>query len=295
MEDATSAPHRYTQFTPVPQMSGFAAELHGLDLGKPMTEKAKAELRQALLDFEVLLIPPVELSPERHIELASAFGSVAKGAFFPRKDGYPDIEIITCDEQNPPELNVWHSDVSWKDVPPTGTVIQLLDLPPQGGNTVWSSCSRAFEALSDGFKTYLRGLTATHSWQGSLVQDALEASGEEAVVNAVRRFKPVTHPLVRIHPESGKEVLFINEAFTRKINGIHFREGRAILEFLREWMIQPEFIYSHKWQKHGIAVWDNRSTQHYAVADYWPARRSLQRVTFQSEADAAARTLGDAR
>ncbi len=279
---------RSKHFEAAPLMSGFAAELHGLDLSCLLSADVKAELYRALLDFEVLLIPPQALSPAQHVDLASAFGRVASGAFFPRREDFPEIEIITFDEAHPPELNVWHSDVSWKSVPPTGTVIQLIDLPATGGNTVWASGSKAFAALSEGFKSYLRGLTATHSWQGSLVQDALEESGEEAVVNAVRRFKPVVHPLVRRHPESGKEVLFVNEAFTRSINGVPLREGRAILEFLREWMVQPEFIYSHKWQKNGIAVWDNRSTQHYAVADYWPERRMLQRVTFQSEVEDAA-------
>lgn len=276
---------RYDFIQPVPLMPGFAARIEGLDLGNPLSPAVKSELHRALLEFDVLVFPPQILSPERHIDLASAFGKVADGAFFPRKEGYPEIEIITFDEAHPPELNVWHSDISWKQVPPTGTVIQLIDLPSAGGNTAWASGAKAFDALSEGLKTYLRGLSATHSWQGSLVQDALEAAGEEAVVNAVRRFKSVSHPLIRRHAESGKDVLFVNEAFTRRINGVPFRESQAILAFLREWMIQPEFVYSHRWERNGIAVWDNRSTQHYAVADYWPERRSLQRVTFQSDAD----------
>jgi len=275
----------YRQIQPQPRMHGFAAEIHGIDFSRPLGPEVRAELHRALLAFEVLVLPPAEMSPERHLELASAFGNIASGAYFPRKQGYPDIEVLTFDREHPPELNVWHSDVSWKPTPPTGTVIQMMEMPSQGGNTVWSSCSKAFEALSEGYKTYLRGLTATHSWQGSLVQDALEAAGEDAVIAAVRRNNAVTHPVVRRHPESGKEVLFVNEAFTRRINGVSFRESRAILEFLREWMIQPEFVYSHKWQPNGIAIWDNRSTQHYAVADYWPERRTIQRVTFQSVAD----------
>jgi taurine dioxygenase len=280
-----STTQAYELIRPVPLMPGFAARIDGLDLTRPLTPGAKAELHRALLEFELLLFEPQALAPERHIDLASAFGAIASGAYFPRKDGHPEIEIITFDETHPPELNVWHSDVTWKSPPPTGTVIQVVELPEQGGNTCWSSGSKAFAALSEGMKAYLRGLTASHSWQGSLVQDALEIAGEEAVVNAVRRFKTVTHPVVRRHPESGKEVLFVNETFTRRIDGVPFREGRAILEFLREWMIQPEFVYAHRWEPNGIAVWDNRSTQHYAVADYWPARRTVQRVTFQSDAD----------
>ena len=275
----------YRHIRPVPSMPGFAARIDGLDLTRPLAAEVKAELHRALLEFELLLLDPQDLAPERHVDLASAFGAIAAGAYFPRKDGHPEIELITFDEAHPPELNVWHSDVTWKSPPPTGTVIQVVELPAEGGNTCWSSGSKAFAALSEGMKAYLRGLTATHSWQDSIVQDALEAAGEEAVVNAVRQFKAVTHPVVRRHPESGKEVLFVNETFTRRIEGVPFREGRAILEFLREWMIQPEFVYAHRWQRNGIAVWDNRSTQHYAVADYWPARRTVQRVTFQAAAD----------
>jgi taurine dioxygenase len=275
----------YALIGPVPLMPGFAGRIEGVDLQRPLSRAVKAELHRALLEFELLLFPPQRISAEQHIELASAFGSIAAGAYFPRKDGHPEIELITFDKEHPPELNVWHSDVTWKRPPPTGTVIQVVELPDSGGNTAWASGSKAFAALSDGFKAYLRGLTATHSWLGSIVQDSLEAAGEEAMANAVRRFKPVVHPLVRCHPESGRDVLFVNEAFTRCINDVPFRESRAILEFLREWMIQPEFVYCHKWELHGIAVWDNRTTQHYALADYWPQRRTVQRVTFEAKVD----------
>lgn len=100
-------------------------------------------------------------------------------------------------------------------------------------------------------------------------------------------YKPVSHPVVRPHPESGKPVLFVNENFTKHIDGLHFRESRAVLEFLREWIVQPQFVYSHKWEKNGIAVWDNRTTQHFAAADYWPARRVTHRVTFNPRSAAA--------
>jgi taurine dioxygenase len=284
----------YETIAPAPLMPGFAARIDSLDLRRPLSPAVKAELHRALLEFELLLFPPQAISPEQHMELGSAFGAVADGAYFQRKEGYPAIELITFDESHPPELNVWHSDITWKRRPPTGTVIQIVEVPANGGNTAWASCSQSFAALSDGFKTYLRGLTATHTWQGSIVGNALETAGEDAVVDAVRRFKPAVHPVVRRHPESGREVLFVNEAFTRHINGVSFRESRAILEFLREWMVQPEFVYIHKWELYGIAVWDNRTTQHYAVADYWPQRRTVQRVTFEAEADGLEEGAGTA-
>jgi len=277
----------YTHIQPVPQLPGFAARVDGIALARPLSAPVKAELHRALLDFGVLVFAPQPLSPEQHIELASAFGNIATGAFFPRLEGYPQVEVIRTDQDHPPELNVWHSDVTWRDDFPTGTVIQLKEVPPAGGNTVWACGAKALAALSPGMQQYLRGLSATHSWQGSLVQDALEQRGDDAVIQAIRRFKPVVHPVVRRHPESGKDILFVNEAFTRKINDVPVRESRALLAFLREWMVQPEFAYSHKWEPDGIAVWDNRATQHYAAADYWPTPRMLRRVTFQTRLQSA--------
>ncbi|MBP7566310.1 MAG: TauD/TfdA family dioxygenase [Burkholderiaceae bacterium] len=278
----------YNFIRPVPQLPGFAARIEGLDLAQPLHEGVRAELHRALLDYGMLVFPPQPMEPAQHVALASAFGDIAPGAYFPRLPGHPEVEVIRTDAEHPPELNVWHSDVTWQARFPTGTVIQLKELPAAGGNTVWACGRKAFQALSEGMKTYLRGLTATHSWTGSLVEDALRQAGEETLVGAVRRHAPVVHPVVRRHPETGEEVLFVNEAFTRQIDGVPFREGRALLEFLREWMVQPEFVYSHRWECDGIAVWDNRATQHYAVADYWPATRVLRRVTFRARAESAA-------
>jgi len=279
---AINIPERYQHIHPVPQQPNFAARIEGLDLAKPLTPEVKRELYQALLDFEVLLLPPQELTAQQHVDLASAFGPPAPGAFFQRKDGHPLLEVIVFDEQHPPEINVWHSDLTWLPEPPAGTVIQITELPQSGGNTSWASLSKAFDALSPGLKHYLRDLSATHTWEVSGWRDALGSAGDEALVKALRKFKPVIHPVVRPHPESGKEVLFVNENFTRRIEGVHFRESRALLEFLREWIVQPEFVYTHHWERNGIAIWDNRTTQHYASADYWPHRRVTQRVTFNA-------------
>jgi taurine dioxygenase len=272
---------RYKHITPVPHQPNFAAHIEGIDLSKPLSAEVKAELYQALLDFEVIFLPPQEITVEQHVELASIFGPVAHGAFFPRKDGHPLVEVIEFDERRPPEVNIWHSDLTWLAEPPNGTVIQIIEPPAQGGATAWASLSRAYANLSPGLQYYLSTLTATHTWEISGWRDAIERlGGKDALAAALDKYRPVQHPVVRQHPESGRPVLFINENFTRHIDGVHFRESRGLLEFLREWIVQPEFLYIHKWEKNGIAIWDNRSTQHYALADYWPQRRVNQRVTF---------------
>lgn len=279
---------RYRHIRPQPQLPNFAARIEGVDLTKPLSAAVRAELYQALLDFEVLFFPPQPLTPEQHLELASAFGEVAQGAYFPRKDGYPQIEVLTNDAERPASVDNWHSDLSWLERPPTGTVIQITEVPEAGGNTAWASMSKAFRALSPGLQDYLRGLSATHTWEVSGWRNYLANLGEDVLINSIRQFKPTQHPVVFSHPESGKEVLFVNESFTRSIDGVSALESREILRFLASWVRQPEFVYSHKWEANGIAVWDNRSTLHYALADYWPSRRVNHRVTFNARGDRGA-------
>lgn len=279
---------RYQHIRPRPQMPDFAAVIEGVDLSKPLTSAVQEELYQALLDFDVLLFEPQVITVEQHLALASAFGEVAQGAYFPRKDGHPQMEVLANDENRPASVDHWHSDITWVENPPTGTVIQITETPEMGGNTAWISMTKALRALSPGMQDYLRGLTATHTWEVSQWRNYLANLGEDVLINSIREFKPVTHPVVTVHPESGKQVLFVNETFTRNINDVSGYESRQLLQFLANWIKQPEFTYSHKWQQHGIAVWDNRTTQHYALADYWPRRRVNQRVTFNARGTKAA-------
>lgn len=275
-----SVDDRYHHIKPLPQLPNFAARIEGVDLTKPLSPAVRSELYQALLDFEVLTFPAQELTPAQHLELASAFGPVAQGAYFPRKQGHEQIEVIENDEKRPPSIDHWHSDLTWLQEPPAGTAIQITEVPPSGGNTSWISTTKAFAALSPGLQTYLRGLNAIHTWEISNWRTYIANLGEDVLINSIRNFKPVVHPIAKIHPDSGKEALFVNETFTRNIEGISRDESKAILAFLYQWIKQPEFIYTHHWRAHEIAVWDNRTTQHYAAADYWPHRRVNQRVTF---------------
>ncbi|WP_234050215.1 MULTISPECIES: TauD/TfdA family dioxygenase [unclassified Xanthobacter] len=271
---------RYRHIRPVPQLPNFAAHIEGLDLSRPLSPEVSAELRQALDDFEVIFLPPQDITPERHLELASVFGPVAQGAYFPRKDGHPQIEVLANDAEHPASVDHWHADLTWLPNPPAGTVIQITETPEVGGGTAWSSMSKAFRALSPGLQAYLRDLDATHTWEVSQWRSYLANLGEDVLINSIRKFKPVVHPVVWQQARTGKEFLFVNETFTRQINGLSGTESRAILSFLAQWIRQPEFTYTHKWEKGGIAIWDNYATQHYALADYWPSRRVNQRVTF---------------
>ena len=280
---------RYKHIKPVPRMPNFAAWIDGVDLTRPLTEPVRAELRQALLDFEVIFFRPQAITPTQHIELGKVFGPLSSGSYFDRHPDFPELEVIASDDKRPPAIDNWHTDLSWKQNPPLGTAIQITVTPPAGGNTCWMSTSKAYDWLSPGMQKYLEGLQAVHSWEVSGFREALGKRGDDALIAAIKAFKPVTHPVVRINPDSKRKCLFVNSDFTRHIVGVDRQEALGVLRFLLEWMKKPEFMVHHQWEAHGIAVWDNRSTQHYAVADYWPHHRVNQRVTFNvpgSETDA---------
>ncbi len=271
---------RYEHIRPTPRLPDFAAWIDGVDLTRPLSEPVRVELRRALADFEVLFFRPQVLTPAQHVALAEVFGPVSGGSFFERHATAPEMEMIVTDRERPPSIDQWHTDLTWQARPPMGTVIQITETPPHGGNTCWLSTSKAFAALSPGMQAYLEGLTATHTWEVSGFRDALGLRGDEALVNAIRHYKPVSHPVVLVHPDSGRRCLYVNDSFTKCLDGIDKRESRAMLAFLSSWIRRPEFTVQHEWQAHGLAVWDNRSTQHYANADYWPHRRVNHRVTF---------------
>lgn len=271
---------RYKHIQPVPRMPNFAAWIDGVELTKPLSAPVQAELRQALFDFEVIFFRPQTITPAQHVALAKVFGPLSGGSYFERKPGAPEMEMIVSDREHPPAIDNWHTDISWKPRPPLGTAIQITVTPPAGGNTCWTSTSKAYDWLSPGLQKYLEGLQAVHTWEQSGFREALGQRGEEALVGAIRAFKPVLHPVVKKNPDSGRKCIFVNADFTRHIVGVDRHEARGILQFLLEWLKKPEFMVHHQWTAGEIALWDNRSTQHYAVADYWPHHRVNQRVTF---------------
>lgn len=271
---------RYKHITPVPRMPNFAAWIEGVDLTKPLSPGVQKELRQALWDFEVIFFRPQKLTPKQHIALAKVFGPTSSGSYFERQKDNPELEMIISDKQRPPFIDNWHTDISWKEKPPLGTAIQITVTPPVGGNTCWISTSKAYEWLSPGMKKYLEGLSAIHTWEIASFRDSLAKKGDDALFAALKAYKPVTHPVIRKNPDSGRKCIFVNSSFTKKIIGIDRHEAEGILAFLFDWFKKPEFMVHHQWEKDGLAIWDNRSTQHYALADYWPYERVNQRVTF---------------
>jgi taurine dioxygenase len=272
----------FEHLTVRPRRPGFAAWVDGVDLRGPIGAPVQAELRQALAHFEVLFFDPQPLTPEQHLALAGVFGPIATDSLLDRQAGQPLIDTIVNDADKPPNIDVWHSDMSWHARPPAGTVVQITETPPLGGATCFASTRLAYAALSNRMQAYLDGLMAEHSWEISGLREFLLRRSPEAFATAQHKHPPVQHPVVLTHPNTGLPCLFVNSLFTRRIVDLDPRESQGVLQFLYQWMQRPEFVLQHDWQPNGLVVWDNRSTQHYAVADYWPHRRVNQRVTFDA-------------
>jgi taurine dioxygenase len=167
------------------------------------------------------------------------------------------------------------------NTPPLAGLLAAKQLPPVGGDTLWSSSLAAYEALSAPMQRFLDGLTAEHSVAKSFPAERWQADPafKERYERAVANYPPVTHPVIRTHPVTGRKALFVNEGFTTRIHELSVAESKHVLEYLYRHIGQPEFVLRWRWRTNDVAFWDNRITQHYAVADYLPERRIMHRAT----------------
>lgn len=279
----------YTRFAAEAYTPHIGAVIHGLDLRQPLDDATQAELRQALAEHEVLFFRDQDLTPAQQVAFTRSFGEVAEvKAFFPRLEDHPEIEIVESTAERPKAASNWHADITWREQPPLGTSLYAQVVPATGGDTLWASLTSAYASLPPAFQAYLETLTAVHTWEISGWTEYLlakDASGEQ--LQAARaKYPPVEHPVVRVHPVTGRKVLYVNPTFTSHIKGLPRAQSDALLTQLFALAQVPEFQARLRWQRGTLAVWDNRSTQHYAAGDFFPQHRKLHRITI-TEAHAA--------
>lgn len=276
----------YTRFGIEPYTPQIGAVIHELDLRQPLDTTTQEELRSALAQYEVLFFRNQDLTAEQHVAFTRTFGGVAEvKAFFPRLESHPEIEIVESTAERPKAANNWHADITWRTQPPLGTSLYAQVIPASGGDTLWASLTRAFDSLPAELQRYLETLTAVHTWEISNWTEYLlhkDASGEQ-LREARAKYPPVEHPVVRVHPVTGKKILYVNPTFTSHIKGLPRAQSDALLTQLFELVKVPEFQARLRWQPGTLAVWDNRSTQHYAVGDYFPQHRKLHRITITAD------------
>lgn len=276
----------YQSFVAEPYTPNIGATLHGLNLSQPLSNLAQTELKAALARYEVIFFRDQVLTPAQQVAFTRIFGQVNEvKAFFPRAESQPDIEIVESTAERPAANNNWHADITWQANPPMGTSLYAQVVPASGGDTVWASMTGAYIDLPADLKAYLETLSAMHTWEVTGWTEYLlrqDVTGKQ--LQAARaKYPPVTHPVVRVHPVTGKKILYVNPTFTTHIHGLPRVQSDALLAQLFARITAPEIQARLRWQANTLAVWDNRSTQHYAVADFYPQHRKLHRVTFTAE------------
>ena len=286
MTSSIHYPAVFPSFVAEPYTPHIGATIHGLDLTQPLSGLVQDELKDALAEYEVIFFRDQKLSPAQQVAFTRSFGHVQEvKAFFPRVASQPEIEIVESTAERPAANNNWHSDITWQANPPIGTSLYAQVIPASGGDTLWASMTTAYAALPTDFQAYLETLSAMHTWEVTGWADYLlrqDASGEQ--LQAARaKYPPVTHPVVRVHPITCKKILYVNPTFTSHIHGLPRAQSDALLVQLFALITAPEVQARWRWQPDTLAVWDNRSTQHYAVADFYPQHRKLHRITFTAD------------
>jgi taurine dioxygenase len=259
----------------------IGAIVRGVDVAKPQSEETIAEIRAALLRHQVIFFEQQEPTPAQQRDFAARFGALHIHPLYPQIESVPEILILDNHPGNPTDNDAWHTDVTFIETPPLGSVLFARELPPSGGDTMWSSMTAAYEALSVPFRQFLAAHDAVHDFARSFPANRAVArnAGEARYEKARADNPPVTHPVVRTHPETGRPGLFVNFGFTTRINGVSSKESRNLLKFLHEHIQEPQYIVRWRWRPGDIAFWDNRCTQHFAVNDYLPHRRIMHRAT----------------
>lgn len=276
---------KYDQIHVRPLNPVIGAEIHGPDLSKPIGEATFREIEAALHEHLVIFFRDQDLDPESHMRFASQFGDLQPPhPFFPNIESHPQVSVLENDEARPPETNVWHTDVTWRDRPPLGSVLYGVDIPAAGGDTLWANMYAVYDSLSETEKQRLEGLRAIHSIEVFDASGNYENSKDKnAFSEILKQYPPQSHPLVRTHPVTGRKALFVNATFTQFVEGMDRSESDELLQSLFDKVKTPEFQVRFSWSKGAVAVWDNRVTQHYAVADYWPQYRRMHRVTINGD------------
>ena len=266
-----------------PVAGALGAEVYGLDLSQDLSEEDTLRIRKLLNTYEVIFFRDQNISPARQKALALSFGPLQTHPAYSTVEGFPEITILESTPEKPTKIEAWHSDMTFREHPPLGTVLKSVIIPPKGGDTLWASMTAAYEGLSFHMQTFLEGLIAVHDFAHGFRESLAEPGGKERLADAVAANPPVKHPVIRTHPETGKKVIFVNSLFTTHIEGMRPAESEAILAFLYRHVVTPEYTCRFQWQPHSIAIWDNRSTQHKPINDYFPAHRKMERITIDGD------------
>ncbi|MFF1468657.1 TauD/TfdA dioxygenase family protein [Streptomyces mirabilis] len=267
-----TAPGEYRILGIHPLTPHIGAEITGVDLSHPIGADLADELRQALLEWKVIFFRDQrDFGPEDHA--AGLWGEPEANPFFPKGDR-AGVSRLAKDAMAVGNENIWHSDHSFMAAPALGSVLRAVEIPASGGDTLWADMGAAYDNLPDATKQRIEGLTAEHDWVPTW-----GATMTQERIAALRQTLPaVEHPVVVRHPATGRRLLYVNEPFTTRIVGLGEEESRELLHGLVLQARIPEYQVRFRWQPDSVAIWDNIAVQHYAINDYYPQRRVMERI-----------------
>ncbi|KZX58932.1 taurine dioxygenase [Halioglobus sp. HI00S01] len=267
-----------------PSAGAIGAEICGIDLSVTLNDEDFLRIRKLLNEYQVIFFRDSNISPENMKALALSFGPVQTHPAYETVAGFPEITILESTPDKPTKIEAWHTDMTYSPTPPMATMLKSVILPPKGGDTLWSSMTAAYDALSPVMQNFLGGLTAVHDFRFGFKESLAEPGGPERLADAIAAHPPVRHPVIRTHPETGNKAIFVNSLFTTHIEGLWPAESDALLAFLFAHVTTDEFTCRFQWGPDCLAIWDNRCTQHRPINDYFPAHRRMERITIDGDA-----------
>ena len=275
-----------------PFASTVGAEIIGLDLAKPLDAQDFARIHRAHLDHHVLVFRQQVITPQQHIDFSRRFGELqihVLDQFL--LAGHPEILIVSNVVENGRNIGLgdagkfWHSDLSYKALPSLGSMLHAQTLPSEGGDTVFADMHQALEAVPEAVRRVIEGRHAAHSYTARYAETKFEGNWRPTLTaEQLAQVREVAHPIVRTHPETGRQALFVSEGFTTRIVGLPDDESRDILQQLYALSVREAHLYRHQWQPHDLVFWDNRSLIHLAAGCPPELPRTLFRTTIQGDA-----------
>ena len=267
----------------------FVMEVEDLDLSQPVDGTTVAALRKEINEHSILVFRGQTIDNDQHVAFTRNFGDLeihtVKQYLLP---DYPEIiALANRGEKGTTPIDnggaYWHTDISYKVKPPMGSLLYSLEVPPEGGDTMFADMYSAYDALNDDMKTRIDGLRAVHGYEARFTKMGQENKRPKLSEKQLAEVPEVSHPVVRINPETGRKALYVNEGFTLSIEGLPMDEGRELLDSLNAHAMKPEFVYSHNWRVGDLVFWDNRAVMHCATAYDTSYARTMHRTTVQGD------------
>ena len=274
-ERARLSSPQYEHITVTPKGVTLGAEISGVRLSGDLPDEVIAEIRRAWLDYKVVYVRDQDISSTEHVEFARRFGELEVHPFLLGSEEHPELVRFEKGVEAGGFENGWHHDVTWRETPSMGAILRSIQVPATGGDTAFSDMAAAYDGLDDEMKERLNGLQAAHDYTsafGSFVDDSKKAEMRE-------QYPVVHHPIVRTHPETGRKLLFVNAYFTSHVVDMDEHEGNQLLRYLISRASIMEYQYRVSWESNQVTLWDNRIVQHYALSDYYPDVRIMQRAS----------------